>query len=229
LSTDSILLISSAVNLALILARDGALRHLVWDNEERERVREGGREGRGREYSHLKLHLACEPLDKERELEKKAREIKTMAGKLAAMNTALAACEQELAAVRGEVALKDAALEKALICLEEAEAEEGRGSVRPSRASGRVGGHGAVDGSGGRGGGGGGGSVSAWMRAGDCGAVEDGGGLHGFGRGMAVGGRAGRGGGRDDGLVVFQEGVAPILLGVSTAVVVAVVVGWTRR
>jgi len=145
------------VNLALILARDGALRHLVWDNEERERVREGGREGRGREYSHLKLHLACEPLDKERELEKKAREIKTMAGKLAAMNTALAACEQELAAVRGEVALKDAALEKALICLEEAEAEEGRGSVRPSRASGRVGGHGAVDGSGGRGGGGGGG------------------------------------------------------------------------
>jgi hypothetical protein len=178
LSTDSVLLISSAVNLALILARDGALRHLaVRDNQEREREREGGREGEGRGREHS--HLACEPLDKERKLEKKAREIKTMAEKLAAMNTALAACEQELAAVRGEMALKDAALEKALICLEEAEAEEGRGSVRPSRVSGRMGGHGTVD-------------VSALMRAGGCGAVEDGGGGHGVWRGMAVGWRAGR-------------------------------------
>ena len=64
MSTDSILLISSAVNLALILARDGALRHLVWDNEERERVRgrEGERkklEGKAREESRLGPAAPC--------------------------------------------------------------------------------------------------------------------------------------------------------------------------
>jgi hypothetical protein len=129
-------------------------------------------------------------------------------------------------------ALRDAALERALFCLEEeteAEAEAEKGSARPSRADGRVRRDAAVDDCAA--------SVDAWMRAGGGGAGGDAGDGHGYGRGMAGGGERGGGWGEgrnsDDGRVGLQEGVAPMLLvpliGVSTAVAVAVLVGWVRR
>ncbi len=133
-------------------------------------------------------------------------------------------------------ALRDAALERALVCLEEeteAEAKAEEGSARSSRANGRVRRDAAVDGRAA--------SVEAWMCAGGGGAGGDAGDGQGYGRWMAEGeeraarggGRGGRGVERDDGRVGLQDGVAPMLLvpliGLSTAVAVAVVVGWVRR
>ena len=137
-------------------------------------------------------------------------------------------------------ALRDAALERALCCLEEeteTEAKTEEGSARPSRANGRVRTDAAVDGSAA--------SVESWMCAGGGGAGRDAGDGQGQGSGRGIadgGGRGGVGGGgrraargveRDSGRVGLQDGVAPMLLvpliGVSTAVAVAVLLGWVRK
>jgi hypothetical protein len=127
-----------------------------------------------------------------------------------------------------------------LFCLEEeteTEAKEEEVSARPSRANGHVRRDTAVDDSAA--------SVEAWMCAGGGGAGKDTGDGQGQGSGRGIaegGGRGGGGGGgrraargweRAGGCVGLQDGVAPMLLvpliGVSTAVAVAVLLGWVRK